>query len=850
MSETSGKSEVVTGGTGNFVNSKLKTKKSLLIVVGLFGLLGISTLLFAGATGLPARGIDTSYTPLYDVLVQPGQFNQALVDSKPDGTKFGLATGAHRLTNNVTLKTGQQLLGFPGASINGSKVLTGWQQSGTTWYIDGQTQRFPEKIASGYNLCPEAEYNMCNKAEDVFIGQTSLVQVDSLAKVAPGKFFFDYGASRIYIGDNPNGVTVETSAATADPAGANQAAALLGYSNNVIKNVTIEKFGNPIQTPALRFQGNAQIINSVIRLNHGQGMMMYGGELRNSIITKNGQLGIGGGVNITDNNELSYNNAEHTDPGFEGGAMKFAYSGSSTMSNNWFHHNYGAGIWYDINNNNALIENNISEDNAFSGLSWEISYKATIRNNIIRNNGNTGYGWYLGRTGIVTTNSRDVEMYNNYISGNYGGGIVAYQDGRIASNSTIGSWELTNLNIHDNTIIMSRATSGNVYYPNPNGQLNGIMVDCNGVPTPCTRYFSGGNNRFANNKYFFPTSVGTGTAAFAWYGASGNNTTTFNFTNWQAQGQDATGTVSTDAPPVPPLLDAANPGGSTSPTPTPTPTPSPTPTPTPTPVTQAPYNSAVSLPGRIEAENYDQGGEGVAFHDLDPANNGGLYRTDAVDVSQSAEGGFKLGWVQQDEWVEYSVTVPTAGTYQFQARVAAVASGASLHAEVDGVNVTGAVAVPVTGSYDTFTTITKDAVNLTAGPHIVRLYIEKAAASGYLGDINWIAFATPAPVQPPAPVTAPTADTIPPVVNLTAPSNGATVKGNVTISTNASDNVALSNLEIYIDGRLYASGQGNTLSTSWNTNGSKVSRGTHTILAKAKDAAGNVSQTSKTVTKY
>src|SRR5262249_39365395 len=34
-----------------------------------------------------------------------------------------------------------------------------------------------------------------------------------------------------------------------------------------------------------------------------------------------------------------------------------------------------------------------------------------------------------------------------------------------------------------------------------------------------------------------------------------------------------------------------------------------------------------AIPGKIEAENYDDGGEGVAYHDLDATNNGGQYRT-------------------------------------------------------------------------------------------------------------------------------------------------------------------------------------------------------------------------------
>ncbi|RPI03849.1 MAG: hypothetical protein EHM64_11695, partial [Ignavibacteriae bacterium] len=38
---------------------------------------------------------------------------------------------------------------------------------------------------------------------------------------------------------------------------------------------------------------------------------------------------------------------------------------------------------------------------------------------------------------------------------------------------------------------------------------------------------------------------------------------------------------------------------------------------------QAPYNGApASIPGSIQAAEYDLGGEGVAYHDMDPTNSG------------------------------------------------------------------------------------------------------------------------------------------------------------------------------------------------------------------------------------
>ncbi|MYN05704.1 peptidase S8, partial [Pseudoduganella sp. DS3] len=86
------------------------------------------------------------------------------------------------------------------------------------------------------------------------------------------------------------------------------------------------------------------------------------------------------------------------------------------------------------------------------------------------------------------------------------------------------------------------------------------------------------------------------------------------------------------------------------------------------------------------------------------------------------------------------------------------------------------------------------------------------------------------------------ADTTAPVVNITNPVNGATISGNVNIGASATDNVAIANVSLYVDGVLKATGNGSVTYT-WNAR--KEASGTHTIQATARDTAGN--STTKTV---
>ncbi len=91
-----------------------------------------------------------------------------------------------------------------------------------------------------------------------------------------------------------------------------------------------------------------------------------------------------------------------------------------------------------------------------------------------------------------------------------------------------------------------------------------------------------------------------------------------------------------------------------------------------------------------------------------------------------------------------------------------------------------------------------------------------------------------------------TTDITPPTTSIAAPANGATVSGTVAINATASDNVGVTQMQILIDGAVAASNTNATaLSFNWIT--TAVANGSHTIVSKAFDAAGNVG-TSATIT--
>ncbi len=153
-------------------------------------------------------------------------------------------------------------------------------------------------------------------------------------------------------------------------------------------------------------------------------------------------------------------------------------------------------------------------------------------------------------------------------------------------------------------------------------------------------------------------------------------------------------------------------------------------------VEQLPYGgTARQIPGIIEAEEYDIGAEGYAYHDTTAGNAGGLFRTDDVDI-EARDGGYNVGWIADGEWLEYTVDA-TTGTYDLTARVASTNSAASFTVSLDGTPI-ATVNVPDTTDWGQFEDVVVPGIFLTGGDDVI-LRIEFSCPSGGQ-NLNWIEF--------------------------------------------------------------------------------------------------------------
>lgn len=182
--------------------------------------------------------------------------------------------------------------------------------------------------------------------------------------------------------------------------------------------------------------------------------------------------------------------------------------------------------------------------------------------------------------------------------------------------------------------------------------------------------------------------------------------------------------------------------------PTVTPPPPPPPPPTgQTPFLGSPFVIGSGATATIQAEDFDNGGEGVAYHDLDLANNGGKYRSTGVDI-EATTGGYNIGYIRAGEWLEYTVNV-TAGTYDLQARVASKGIGGNFRIEFGGANVTGSIDIADTGGWQNFVSTAAKRITLAGGEQVMRIYFESNGSGGHTGNLDWLKL-TPVVAPPPS----------------------------------------------------------------------------------------------------
>ncbi|MET9272913.1 right-handed parallel beta-helix repeat-containing protein [Kribbella sp. NPDC003557] len=452
--------------------------------------------------------------PCTGVVITPGQDAQAIVSSKPAGTTFCFAAGLHRIGDTIRPKANQVLASAQRAVLTGSVPLTGWARSGSVWVVRGA-------LPPAYGKSGECENNtadICYLREQLFLDDTHLTRVASLAAVKAGTFYADYAADAIYLGSNPVGHEVEMSkTATAIESGA---------SGVAVRGLTIEHFASAPQAGALVSGPGWKVTANDVRWNHAVGVMLVKAnstKVDKNLIHHNGQLGLGqysSAAAAVTRNVISSNNTD----GFwiadwESGGIKSTRS-SGTVSGNVIKANKGIGMWADVADDGRVISGNQIVGNAADGIRFEISRNGTIEGNTVTGNGfGTGRGsgtslWDGG--GINVNTSSGVTVKGNRVSGNVNGVTI---QSRTRGTGPWGTYLLRDVEVTGNTIEMTGGT-----------QATG-MVQNSGAEVPA------GEVVFSGNKYLLDDLA---TQRFSRFGAK------LTAAGWRQAGLDKIGSFLAD----------------------------------------------------------------------------------------------------------------------------------------------------------------------------------------------------------------------------------------------------------------------------------------------------------------
>lgn len=467
-----------------------------------------TTTVRSSATRLAVAATTASTTPsatfsCSGVKVSPGARVQALLDANPVGATFCFAPGIYRLSSQLRPRSGQRLVGAPGAVLNGSRVVTGFRFTGFVYVASGF---LPASPSTGPGTCWRG-FQGCTSAQDVFLDSRPLRRVVSLTSLATGTYYEDFGANRIYLKDNPAGHLVEQAYAPG---------IVESFEPKVlVKGFVIEKAANPGQTAAVRLRGSGSLVEgNEIRLNHGTGVGVYGSTIRNNKIHHNGQMGMGAngpGV-VIERNEVAYNNYAGYSWWWEAGGAKFCFTTDMVVRGNDVHHNRGPGLWTDIDNLRTTYDGNRATANLVAGIEHEISYDAVIRNNVLERNGAGGWD---GQLYIYA--SPNVRVYGNTMRGT--NGITLAQSAR--GTGKYGPHELRNISVRDNTVIRSSGS----------GFAAGLVKD-----VADESYFTSRNIVFGRNSYQLPSLA---ERSFRWSNRS------LTASEWRSVGLDADGSFGT-----------------------------------------------------------------------------------------------------------------------------------------------------------------------------------------------------------------------------------------------------------------------------------------------------------------
>lgn len=381
-----------------------------------------------------------------------------------------------------------------GVIISGAEQLTGWTQSGSSWYVSWKQNWGVQPWR--YSITTPS--NIVRRKEVLFFGSTQLRQVLTGAELGPGKYWVDETSNKIWMQPSSGQSMGSQLIMSSDRAGLWKIA---NRSNLVFSNLSFKRDNTYVSADvggeaAFRVSGgsgapvrNILIENCRFAENNAHGCIV--GSWADNVTIRNSQFDSNGHVGLQTfrNRNLLVEDCQMNGNNWRGNwgnyqtwspcGFKAMYSRACTWRRNTAADNYGAGMWFDTDNANLRVENNFATRNAQQGIYIEYNQGPVLAyRNIATNNGNSGF---------FVDVSNYVKVVKNVAWGNNGFGLkVREQDTRSDSTNFETNATLVlstrDLLMWRNSFVGNGGTQGDLSFPpsSYNGGLFFSTLDSSG----------------------------------------------------------------------------------------------------------------------------------------------------------------------------------------------------------------------------------------------------------------------------------------------------------------------------------------------------------------------------------
>ncbi|MBF0688968.1 MAG: right-handed parallel beta-helix repeat-containing protein [Cellulomonas sp.] len=376
----------------------------------------------------------------------------------PNGATVVLHAGTYHESVQVPFYRALTIQSAPREAVwfDGSRVVSGWQKSGSTWSVGGWDVKLDTRVSLSAgedesSRYVDPAYPMAGHPDQVWVGGTELTQVGSAGAVTAGTFYVDRSANRLVIGTDPSNKEVRASVL--------KKAIQIQGAGSTVRGIGVQRYGDHAAVLGVVSAEvpDVTLENLVVRDNASIGIYVWakGSSFSRLTVEDNGLLGLvaskADDLTISES-VFARNNSERFKAEPASGGAKLHNSTNVTVERSVFDSNVTRGLWFDVDMRNSRVVHNTVVGNGVDGIEIELSENIVVAGNYLADN---------GESGLKIFDSGTIDVSNNMITGNRGYAIRMLQDERRGSTAGV-PWLLRTIDVRNNVLAAANGSTAAV----------------------------------------------------------------------------------------------------------------------------------------------------------------------------------------------------------------------------------------------------------------------------------------------------------------------------------------------------------------------------------------------------